>query len=807
MSNYNLNGGIMPKNGGIPLKKGYSFGGWQKDGDTLTATWNECAIPEARQLETKYIGRDDGLVNKAGGCPISSPYEDGTRGEAVYKVKTVYTDITVDGTKDPAYDYGLHLKGALSNDPAYYEGRDTSIEVWMIRGQNGKAYVYGEVTDSDIVHNDELYKFKAYHCDSIDVYVDFGNVGSSVIVGQLHATEDAKYQKKVPAEYAVIMTDKGFAFEYSFDNKGKPFFNDDEIAFSFYYNDANEYVNNDNYKRGIVKLPSSLCPEGSKYVAPNSKNFDTVIFSDESASGAFEYESPVVPEKTDDVIADIFSGARTVSIVISKLATGQVVVGARRVMDRLLNCGIKSTLTYQGITVSPKKTDVEIIMDKADFEESRELYASIDYNGYALAIKGSKILVAAYMEDAFKAAEGLLVSALEYVKNGGKTADLGERYEGKLEGMICAPTMDGMTMFTDAGSGSYLLLKLGADEADYKAYYAKLLAEGFKVYTENRIESVRFATFYNDKLVINLSYGEAEKDRSLRAVVDTREINALPALKKEEYTPVCKSSITQLAPSTVIWMCYIVKLDNGEYFIIDAGQNHAYNHIYNKLMEMSGGEDVTVACWLFTHFHNDHIGGFVNLCENDEMMKKIHVKSVIYNFPQRQVLDTAPGACDQNNVAKWEGLLDKHGILRYQARTGQKYYFGNAELELLFTYEDLMPFNILHDRTNPTSHIFSMKIDGQRFIMTGDACGEATCIVVDRYGEGLKADFVQLPHHGWGDGGTSLEFYKIIGAKWVLYPSSGYWPSPSEKWMCEHCEKYFLGLNNDMTIEIPYKGE
>ena len=98
-------------------------------------------------------------------------------------------------------------------------------------------------------------------------------------------------------------------------------------------------------------------------------------------------------------------------------------------------------------------------------------------------------------------------------------------------------------------------------------------------------------------------------------------------------------------------------------------------------------------------------------------MKRIHVKSVIYNFPSRQVLDTAPGAGDQMNVAKWEGLLDKHGILRYQARTGQKYYFGNVELEMMFTYEDLQPFNILQDRSNPTSHIFSMKIDGQRFMM------------------------------------------------------------------------------------------
>ena len=70
----------------------------------------------------------------------------------------------------------------------------------------------------------------------------------------------------------------------------------------------------------------------------------------------------------------------------------------------------------------------------------------------------------------------------------------------------------------------------------------------------------------------------------------------------------------------------------------------------------------------------------------------------------------------------------------------------------------------------------------------------------------MASDFVQLPHHGWGDGGTSLDFYKNVGAKWVLYPGIQYYPSASERWMCEHCEKYFLGGNQDITIDLPYDG-
>jgi len=803
MNKYDMVGGTMPVNGnGIPLKNGYSFAGYEGE----KALWKEWSVPAERVIETKYFGRDDGLCHRD--CPISEPHSIGMRGEAIYLVKTVYTDIEIDGYRDPAYDYGIHLKGAVTNNPEYYKDRDTSIETWMVRGQNGKIYVYCEVTDPDHVHNDELYNYKDYHCDCLDVYIDYFKMGALNALGQFHANEDTKYQRRVPSEYKVRLTEKGFAVEFAFNKQGKPYFDDDELALAFYFNDGNDYVDNDHYMRGIVMLPTRRCPEGSAYAMPNANICDTLLLSGEPASGGFEFEKQPIPQKTDDIIADVFAGSRSVSIVAGKYATGHTVVGARKLVEFFLNCGVKAAFVHEGEVLNAEKTDLTILLDRTSYPESEALNSTIDYNGYVFAVSGDKLLVASYMEDAFKAAFGMLVSAMQYVREGGKMSDIGTRYEGKLENMICAPAMDGMTMFTDAGDGSYLLLKLNATEADYKVYYDKLLSLGYKIHTENRIVSVRFATFYNDKQVINLSYGEKEKDRSLRAVVDTREINALPALKKEEYTPVCKSTLTQLSPGRIIWMSYIIKLDNGEYFIIDAGQNHAYNYIYDRLLEMNGGEDVTVACWLFTHFHNDHIGGFINLAENDEMMKKIHVKSVIYNFPAQQVLDTAPGAGDHINVAKFPGLVAKTGATAYQARTGQKYYFGNVELEMLFTFEDLQPFNIFHDRSNPTSHIFSMKIAGQRYIMTGDACGEATELVAYRYGrEGLAADYVQLPHHGWGDGGTSLDFYKAIGAKWVLYPGIGYWPSTSERWMCEHCEKYFLGGHSDITLDLPYSGE
>jgi beta-lactamase superfamily II metal-dependent hydrolase len=315
--------------------------------------------------------------------------------------------------------------------------------------------------------------------------------------------------------------------------------------------------------------------------------------------------------------------------------------------------------------------------------------------------------------------------------------------------------------------------------------------------------SVRCATYVSGEAVVNLTYGET--DRSLRAVVDAFDKTALPKLGGEEYTPICKSYIAQLATKKMNWMCYAVKLDNGEFLIIDSGGNNAGNYLYESLMKMSGGEGVTVAAWIITHFHQDHVGGLVSLMSNDEYAKKIRIKKLIHNFPQKQLLDTAYGAGDRRNISMWDETLRKTGAEVCRARTGQRFTFGNAEVEMLFTYEDLMPFNVFAERTNPTSHIFSVSIAGQKIMILGDACREATELCAERYGDTLRSEFVQLSHHGWGDINTSREFYRLVGAPYVLYPSATYSPKPSEAYALSLAKEYFLNPEEDAIIDLPYK--
>lgn len=742
----------------------------------------ECA------LDLSHNGADDRLDYRKGGCPISTTDEVGLRGESVYTLKTVYTDITVDCERDPAYDYGLHFRGAYGSDEEFYRDRETAIEVWMVRGQDGRIYVYGEVTDPDIVVNDEIMSFKPHYCDGLHPYVDDDNYGQfSKKLGLITADDSGKHLHRAPAGCKVRMTESGFCFEYAFDNGGKPYFEGDIFGFNFFYNDTNEYVDFNNYKRTLLKLPSRLNPMGSPFKDISAEFDDAIRVSAESATGAFELSEADLPEKKGMLIEDILSGAISVGIVWDELSPAHTVISANNILKRLRAYGARAKVgTTEGCDSVISLGGRGVAIDE-----------------YSLTFNKGEIRACGWLEGAVNCAEGLLMSALEYVFVGGSSEDLLMSYGGRIEGVPTVPVLDELDAVTDVGEGAYLMLRLGADESDFAKYISKLEKNGYTLAAENEMVSLICRTYVGHGAVVNVTYGRADGDRSLRVVVDPAEKTAIPPTA-ESFEKVVSPAIAQLATKKMLWMCYVVRLENGEYLVIDSGGNRAGDFLYQSLTELSGGEEVTVACWLITHFHQDHVGGLVSLAQNDEYLKKIKVKNIITNFPQKQVLNTATGSGDRRNMALWDETLRRIGACHYRARTGQKYFFGGAELEMLFTYEDLMPFNVYAVRTNPTSHIVSLKIGGQRIMILGDACREATEICVTRYGEALRSDFVQLSHHGWGDGGTSEEFYRLVGAPYVLYPSATYSPKPAEEMACRQADKIFLNPDENVVIDLPY---
>ena len=757
----------------------------------------------------KYFNTDKDLTPIAGGSAVTPVTEYGSRGEALYTVKTAYTDITVDGKKDPAYDYGVHLRGLYAEHPEYYNDRATDIDVYMVRGQNGRLYVYGEVTDPEVFVKEELFNGYIDYNDSIVFYLDYENYGFGMDrVGRIVAFEGGTTYSRKIADSVVKLTEKGFNFEFSTDNKGKPFGHGDHVGFSLYYRDTNNFKDVTDCECNLTKLTAVLDIENKLFPVPryqwaDGSHTDSILFSEDSVSGK-DYVSSDRPKKnlTGDMMKDILFGGASVAVVVGdRHSAVQTIFGAMDIQKALEGMGADATLTRR---YGVKTYDYEIVFNSYEANGGNMLYNSLDCNEYGIAFEEKRILLSSPLEKGAEIIKKELIARFERVKNGESSETVATPFYGVVEGIVTngIPKPRRLDHYTDVGDGAYLMMTIGASQSDYVDYIAKLVRGGFTLHAENQMGSIVCATYYGKGAVINVTYSP-KYDNSLRVVVEPISNTALPALEPENNERKVTPKLTMVAPNN---LCMVYRLSNGEFVILDSGSGNLQKPIYDVLMEQSDGNPV-VAAWMFSHFHQDHTGGFVSLVEDDERLKDVTIKSVIYNWPQKLVKDTSLYWVDQANLAKWESLIDKTGAQRYQARTGQKFHFGDAVIDVLWTYEDIMPYNLFNDDTNVTCSGYQLTIAGQKHMLLGDTCHEEMHTAYNRLGDYLKSNLVQLAHHGWGSWISPIEFYNTVGAPIVYLPgtrsilATG---GKAERETAANAKVLFIREDGTKTIDLPY---
>ena len=817
---YNLNGGVdsNPETYtesdsitlGVPLRYGYRFLGWT--GTSLPSPKPRVTIPKGSRGDREYtahwekkeavssdpnIGADDGLTPPE--TPVKPEVRKGSRGEDIYKLKTVYTDIEVDGVKDAAYDYGLHVSSTVYEAPEYYKDKNTGFDAYLTLCQDGYVYVFVEVTDPDVYVPDELWRTKNWRVDGISLFVSYDNQPIHVGVGSIYAA-DGRRANTVSDKHAVVRTEKGYNVEFRFNNQGSPFIGCSGVCgsclgFSFYMNDCVYFDDLDHYQKYSIMADSALT-RGGGYLSPHGSLMDALEFSYDSATGRASGVKLQREPDPDCLISSMINAKGDSTVLCSEHAS----VHTRDSIRRFLRETHTVCPRFTTADDSAECQNADIIFGLTKCRESRELVEKIPYGNYALAFSGGKICVIGHTEYAMEKATELLIAAFEYVGEGGSTSDLCTLYTNETDS-VSVPHAEGVTAITDAGSGSYLLLCRDADEAAYLRYTEKLKSSGYSLYTERQFLGTLCSTFLNDGAIVNITYG-GEGDRVLRIVADSRKKTGLPP-KEPSYE---KKNAPRLIQQDHNWMCYILKLENGEFVIFDSGNNGCDRGIYNTLMAESDDGHPVVAAWFFTHYHQDHIGGFVDFANNDEYLGNVTVKAVVMNLPAEQVINTSKGSpTDMGNVRRWQGCLERTGCAAVFPRTGQRYGIGGCQIDVLFTFEDIQPHFFTNDQSNATSTVYSVKAGGQHIIITGDCCGKGTKLMADKYGDGLKCDFLQLPHHGYGDGGGTVpEFYENAKATYILYPSDKFAPMPTEKVGVDMAKKYFLMGDGMAVFDLPY---
>ena len=338
---------------------------------------------------------------------------------------------------------------------------------------------------------------------------------------------------------------------------------------------------------------------------------------------------------------------------------------------------------------------------------------------------------------------------------------------------LSLPEMEGtFPSHTDTGDGCHMVNYGAVTAAKYDAYCADIVAKGYTLYAENKIDGNVYRTYENGYYVITTLY--TEYNRMAKALIEPLSNTSLPAKAEDNvYTAVtgCDTTVTQVGQyreddydTTYNGMCYIIRLADGSFIIVDGGVNTSKEdyaaRFYNVLKKQAPDPDnIVIAAWIFTHGHSDHVDMFGKFASSYADM--VTVESFIYNMPNVDK-GTASGRPDMVRQRVEEYYPD---AIKTKAHPGQVFHIRNAVVEILYTLD---VFEKALSDFNNTSIIFTVEAEGKKMMFLGDYADMGDTLLSLYSAEALKSDIVQVAHHGIL--GISNEVYERIGASYAFWP-------------------------------------
>ena len=275
----------------------------------------------------------------------------------------------------------------------------------------------------------------------------------------------------------------------------------------------------------------------------------------------------------------------------------------------------------------------------------------------------------------------------------------------------------------------------------------------------------------------------------MRVLLETTKNTSLPS-QAEDYDDLVSSTVTQIGQWYVdrstttqdFWdslsgrafatnytsgMGYVIRLADGSFIVVDGGygtETHVDN-LYNVLVEQSENRDIVIAAWIFTHAHNDHADAFKVF--TNKYHTKVTVESFIYNFPTEKAAAVCDDSPNLDQITEAMAIYPEAKTVI--AHAGQVHYIRNAVVNILYTYDMMMPYKMVD--YNATSVVFNVQIEGSTILFLGDAGGESDNVdgelthIAKFYNNSktvLGANIVQVAHHGIDKHSKVAKFYNII---------------------------------------------
>lgn len=474
---------------------------------------------------------------------------------------------------------------------------------------------------------------------------------------------------------------------------------------------------------------------------------------------------------------EIVSGGKSSYVIITpKGASADADTASRELRDAIRKkTGASLTRKNDGTALTSKPSETEILLGNTNRAESASVLKDVPYGEYAVRVVNRKIVIAAWDDEAL--VKGCQAFA-DYITETGKSGKLSVNSDYESSGVAwngigVIPHYKGKAItfqYVDLADKSYMLYVAKTTHEEFDSYVETVKGDGFEEISRRQAGKMLYAICSNGETILHMSFNSVTKEARIAA----DKAYDMTLFTETEYKKVCEPSVTMVGqeftttdPTAVPVqnaLCLVFQLEDGRFIIVDGGYSTAsINMLYKTLRKLHVGKGkITIAAWIFTHAHADHVRAFVEL-SNTTLKKRLVVENFVHHFST----DTQYGRINDyaqsgNARSAMRGYKDANII---KAHSGQVIKAGGVEIEMLFTYGDMEPSPL--EQHNTTSLVFRVTAQDNSVMVLGDASNQSLQYMYRVYGDYLKSDMVQIAHHGYNG---IAEIYRKIDADVVLWP-------------------------------------
>lgn len=264
--------------------------------------------------------------------------------------------------------------------------------------------------------------------------------------------------------------------------------------------------------------------------------------------------------------------------------------------------------------------------------------------------------------------------------------------------------------------------------------------------------------------------------------------------------------LTQLSDhSTRQMMGYILKTKNNKIIVIDGGTIDDTENLVEQINKHDGKVDA----WFLTHLHDDHLGAFSNIANDEQIqIEKIYCSFNEYSWYEENEPSRAEFSKQILEILKQDNIKDKVE----DVSLNQDINIDDIKIEIL----GIKNPEITENAGNEQSMVVKFDTGKTTFLVLGDTGVKSSEKLLNTQKEKLKSDIVQMAHHG--QSGATKELYEQINPTICMWPTpewlwnndsgegkgSGPWKTLETRlWMEElKVKKNYVEKDGDITIKL-----